>query len=428
MRFTTLPEWLAWQETCHPSEIDLGLERVQTVYQRLVTKPIARKIITVAGTNGKGSSVCFLESIYRNAAYRVASYTSPHIINYNDRIRINGSAVTDQDLCDVFNEIDQARTDQFGTVTSITYFEFATLAALLLMSKHDLDIAILEVGLGGRLDAVNIIDTDVALITAIDIDHEEWLGSDKEKIAIEKAGIMRPDKPVVCSDATAPKSIAECAINSNATLLSLDKDFNCVINELSWQWHGPSSNHYALPFLPLKGLHQYNNMAGVLMVLEILQDEYPVTQNQLRQGILASSIHGRLETIPGKINTLIDVAHNPQSTQALVNYLTEYKCSGVIRIVTGMMADKNIRLIIEKLTNICESWYVTDLPVARAILASDLIEIITTIDSKTKCFSHTNANLAYQQAVNDSQDNDQIVIFGSFHLVSEFRDVLSEQD
>ncbi|MFV2060310.1 MAG: bifunctional tetrahydrofolate synthase/dihydrofolate synthase [Gammaproteobacteria bacterium] len=428
MRFDTLSDWLKWQETCHPSEIDLGLERVQLVYQRLASGPIAQKIITVAGTNGKGSSICFLESILLNAGYSVGSYTSPHLFNYNERVRINNKHVSDQDLCEVFDKIDQARFDNSGVETSITYFEFGTLAALLLMSEQNLDFAILEVGLGGRLDAVNIIDADIALITAIDIDHESWLGSDKETIAVEKAGIMRSGKPVVCSDVKAPESIALCATKINANLYSLNSEFNYVVEQLSWQWHGPSLNHYSLPFLPLRGRHQYHNIAGVLMVLALLQADYPVSQNQLRQGILTSSIHGRLENISGKINTLIDVAHNPHSTQALANYLKENSCSGDIRIVTGMMSDKNIRLILDNLIDLCDSWYVTDLPITRAIPAVDLIDIISALDAKAQCFSYTTAKQAYQQAIDDSQDNDLIVIFGSFYLVQEFRQVLLEQD
>jgi len=325
MRFDTLSEWLHWQEGCHPSAIDLGLERVLAVYQRLATRPIAQKIITVAGTNGKGSSICFLENILLSAGYAVGSYTSPHIFNYNERIKLNGVAVSDQALCDVFEKIEQARTDPPGDKLTITYFEYGTLAALLLMAEQKLDIAILEVGLGGRLDAVNIIDADIALITAIDIDHEAWLGSDKEKIAIEKAGIMRPNKPVVCSDVNAPQSITNCAAEIKATLFSINTEFSYKINESSWQWHSPSVSHHALPFIPLKGIHQYNNIAGVLMVLSLLQIEYPLSQNQLRDGILNSVIRARLENIPGKINTLIDVAHNVQSTRALLDYLNENK-------------------------------------------------------------------------------------------------------
>ncbi|VAW93062.1 Dihydrofolate synthase @ Folylpolyglutamate synthase [hydrothermal vent metagenome] len=416
MRFNTLSQWLSWQETCHPSEVDLGLERVLTVYQRLTTKPVAKTVISVAGTNGKGSSICFMESILRSAGYSVASYTSPHLFHYNERININGIAVSDQTLCEVFDRIDQARAD-----ISITYFEFGTLAALLLIAEQNLDIAILEVGLGGRLDAVNIIDADLALITAIDVDHEAWLGNDKELIAIEKAGIMRNQKPVICSDACAPKSIAASANKINAYLYNLDSEFKYNINDLSWDWHGQSQVRYSLPFLPIKGKHQYNNIAGVLMVLELLNQEYPVTQNQLREGILSSSIHGRLENIPGKITTIVDVAHNPQSTRALAAYLSENVCSGKVRIVTAMMADKNIPAMVKELTNKCTAWYVTDLINERAISANSLINIINKVDIESHCFAHTTAQQAYQHAIDDSQENDQIVIFGSFYLIHELQ-------
>ncbi len=416
MRFNTLSEWLSWQETCHPSEIDLGLERVLTVYKRLATKPVAKTVVTVAGTNGKGSSICFMDNILRSAGYSVASYTSPHLFHYNERIQINGITVTDQALCEVFEKIDQARAD-----TSITYFEFGTLAALLLIAEQNIDIAILEVGLGGRLDAVNIIDADIALITAIDIDHEAWLGSDRELIAIEKAGIMRELKPIVCSDAVAPQSISECAKQINAQLYSLATEFNYEINELSWDWNGASKTRYSLPFLAIKGKHQYNNIAGVLMVLELLNRDYPVSQNQLREGILSSSIQARLESIPGRITTIVDVAHNPQATRALADYLSENSCTGDIRIVTAMMADKNIPAIVKELTDKCTAWYVADLPNDRAISASHLTEIIKQLDVDSRYFAHTTALQAYQHALKDSQENDQIVIFGSFYLIQAFQ-------
>ncbi len=419
MRFNTLSKWLEWQETCHPTEIDLGLERVLAVYQRLNSNPIARKIITVAGTNGKGSSICFLDSILRNAGYNVASYTSPHLFKYNERIQINGIAVSDQELCSVFERIDQAKAD-----ISISYFEFGTLAALLLMAEHELDVAILEVGLGGRLDAVNIIDADIALITAIDIDHEAWLGSNKEKIGVEKAGIMRPSRAVVCSDVNAPKSITTCAQKIKAQLYNLDGDYNYVINESSWDWHGPSNSRYSLPFLPLKGAHQYHNISGVMMVLELLSQDFPISQNELRQGILSSTIRGRLENIPGEINTIIDVAHNPQSTRALAKYLSENYCSGKTRIVTGMMADKNVKAIVAALIEKSPTWYATDLDVERAISAQEIIDTIKQINEKSECFAFNNAVQAYHQAIKDSQKNDQIVIFGSFYLLHEFKSEL----
>jgi len=424
MRFDTLTEWLEWQETCHPNEIDLGLDRVLSVYQRLAPSAIARKIITVAGTNGKGSSICFLENILRSAGYKVACYTSPHLFNYNERIQINGVVVTDQELCEVFEKIDQARIDPSGTEISITYFEFGTLAALLLMAEHDLDIAILEVGLGGRLDAVNIIDADIALITAIDLDHEAWLGSTKEKIAVEKAGIMREFHPVVYSDDVPAKSIKSYANSINAPLYSLNVEFSFQLEQSSWQWHGLSENRYTLPILPLKGVHQYNNISGVLMVLELLAATYPVSQSHLRQGILSSTIPGRLESVPGKVNTIVDVAHNPQAARALSNYLLENSCKGKIRIVISLMADKDIGAIVQQLTNKYISWYVTDLPMERAISAFDLITIISRIDASSQCFSYPCANLAYKQAVSDSQENDQIVIFGSFYLYHELKDEL----
>ncbi|MDH5786629.1 MAG: Mur ligase family protein, partial [Chromatiales bacterium] len=268
MRFSTLDEWLSWQEQLHPVGIDLGLERPGKVLKTMGLEISGHLVITVAGTNGKGSSVALLESILLAAGYQVGCYTSPHLLRYNERIRLNGNEVSDAQLCESFERIDQARG-----ATSLTYFEFGTLAAFDIFARSQLDVAVLEVGLGGRLDASNLLDADVALITAIDIDHAAWLGNDRETIAIEKGGIMRRGHPAVCSDPAVPQSLVELAAKTGAPLSQLGRDYRYGVDGDSWQWQGDGTSYGALPLPALRGKHQLQNAAGVLMALLQLSEK-----------------------------------------------------------------------------------------------------------------------------------------------------------
>ena len=297
MRFNSLDDWLAWQETLHPSEIELGLDRIAFVFQKLHPQPGFPSVITVAGTNGKGSSVAMLDAIYRIAGYKVGKYTSPHIFQYNERICINNQVIRDDLLCRAFERIDQAR----GNI-SLTYFEFGTLAALDIFLQHELDVIILEVGLGGRLDAVNIIDTDVALITAISQDHTQWLGHDIAGIAKEKAGIMRANKPVVSSGYSESETLKQCAkiLGSEFYQAGEDYTFNKQ-DDGSWHWQYKQQLRSALPIPALYGEHQLNNAAGVLMVVELLAKHLPVNQQAIRQALMTVDLPGRFQVIPGQI-------------------------------------------------------------------------------------------------------------------------------
>ncbi|MDH5600929.1 MAG: Mur ligase family protein, partial [Gammaproteobacteria bacterium] len=299
MRFSSLPEWLNWQQGLHSSSIELGLERVAEVFQRLHSSLPAIPVISVAGTNGKGSSVALLETIYQNAGYRTAAYTSPHILHYNERLHLDAEEVSDQQICEAFERIDQARCQ--GDEISLTYFEFGTLAALDIFYRAKPEVIILEVGLGGRLDAVNIIDADIALITSIGIDHTAWLGHDRETIAREKAGIMRKGCPVVFSSPDMPRSIKQAADEVGAVLYQRGKDFDWKngMGYAAWDWKSDKHQRSALPTPSLRGNHQLDNAAGVLMVIECLADKLPVSQKQVKAGLLSVSVMGRFQCIGG---------------------------------------------------------------------------------------------------------------------------------
>ena len=414
MRFSTLADWLHWQEQLHPEEIELGLERVSRVFQRLHSELPAFKIITVAGTNGKGSSVAMLEAILLAAGYRVGTYTSPHLIRYNERVRLNSEAVSDVLLCESFERIDQARE-----TTSLTYFEFGTLAALDIFYQQPLDVVILEVGLGGRLDAVNIIDADIALITSIDIDHENWLGTDRESIGFEKAGIMRPSRPVITSDPAVPQSVITHANGIAAKLYCLGTDFYASNECNSWTYRDKTDvTRNALPLPALRGEHQLNNAAGALKVLQCLNESLPVTAQALREGLLSLNLPGRFQVIPGEVTTILDVAHNPQSTRVLAQLLRDQQCTGKTLAVVAMLADKSINDALKSLKSSVDCWFLASLTkIPRGAEAEKLRIAISDTDTVTSTFA--NVTQAYHAAQQQAMPGDRIVVFGSFYTVAE---------
>ncbi len=308
MRFDTLNDWLAWQETLHPKAIDLGLERVREVAARLGLLAPKHVVISVAGTNGKGSSVAMLEAILACAGLRVGAYTSPHLWQYNERIRIDRQPVDDAVLVASFARIDAARGD-----ISLSYFEFGTLAALDILQRADVDVAVLEVGLGGRLDAVNIVDADCALVTGIGIDHVEWLGPDRESIGREKAGIFRGGRPAVCSDPQPPASLRAVAQDCGAIWYGLGEQFGYARTGEVWDWWGPNLRLDGLPLPALPGPFQLQNAAGVVMALQTLGARLPVSVQALQAGLRAARVAGRFTVVPGPFETIFDVAHNPHA-------------------------------------------------------------------------------------------------------------------
>lgn len=416
-RFHTLDEWLSWQETLHPSEIELGLERVAAVLRRLQLSQPAFTIVTVAGTNGKGSSVAMLEAILRAAGYRVGAYTSPHLLRYNERIRIDGEAVTDAALCAAFERIDAARgirSQEGSQEVSLTYFEFGTLAAMDILQRSGVDIVVLEVGLGGRLDAVNVLDADVALITAIDVDHQAWLGADRETIAGEKAGILRPGRPAVCSDPAPPASLLAAAESLGTPLALLGRDFSAQREGDHWRWQSGDTLLSDLPLPALPGTFQLHNAAGVLAVLSALATDFPVPATAIAQGLQTVNLAGRFQLLPGHPLQILDVAHNAQSARALAENLTHRPCAGRTRLVLAMLDDKDIEAVIACLRPCVDDWYLASLAVPRAAPVARLQQALA--GQPVAVFDTVPA--AHAAALAASSATDRVVVAGSFYTVA----------
>lgn len=413
MRFPTLEDWLAWQETLHPSAIDLGLVRPGKVLDALGLRHPDHAVITVAGTNGKGSSVAMLESILRAAGYRVGCYTSPHLLRYNERVRINGEPVDDRRLCEAFECIDRARGE-----ISLTYFEFGTLAAMDIFAGAGLDVAVLEVGMGGCLDAVNLQDSDVALVTAIDVDHAAWLGNDREAIGREKAGIFRPGRPAVCSDPQPPASLLAHAAELGTALYCLGEAFAYSPGEEGWRWEGANARYDALPLPALRGDFQLQNAAGVVMVLSLLGERLPVTAAQIRQGLLSVSLPGRFQLLPGAPATIVDVAHNPQSAAALAANLKAQMVRGRTLAVVGVLADKDLSGVIRPMLPCVDLWYPAGLAVPRGCDSRTLHQGIAGLGGAVEQ-DYPTVGEALAAARSRAQPDDRIVVFGSFYTVAE---------
>jgi dihydrofolate synthase/folylpolyglutamate synthase len=414
MRFATLDEWLAWQENLHPKAIDLGLARMRKVYQTLHLRP-APFTLTVAGTNGKGSSVALLDAILRAEGYRVGTYTSPHLLRYNERIRINGECADDADICAAFQRINQARGD-----TSLSFFEFGTLAALDLFSQAELDVQILEVGLGGRLDAVNIIDADAALIASIDIDHRDWLGNSREAIALEKAGVLRPGKPAIISDPQPPQSLFDFAANHGIELSCQGRDFGYQRGDNTWDWWGFGERLQHLPLPALAGKHQLLNAAAVIQLLRSVSAQKPVSETAIRQGLATVTLAGRFQYFDGPVPVLLDVAHNPQAAGILAEYLRERFPNKSIYAVFAVMRDKDIAGVIKPLKDLVQHWYLAPIALARAAAETELKAIFAelSIDAVTSGFQQATDAIAAAQ--HQAAPDGLVVVFGTFPLVSEF--------
>ena len=414
-RFNTLSDWLSWQETLHPVAIDLGLERVADVADKLECLQPAPLVITVAGTNGKGSTLAMLESILRRAGYRTGCYTSPHLFRYNERLRVNGEAVDDQRWCDAFARIDASRGD-----ASLTYFEFGTLAALDIMQRDTLDVALLEVGLGGRLDAVNIIDADVAIVSSIDLDHMEWLGDTREAIGFEKAGIFRAGRPAICGDACPPDSLQQVAADTGARLQVLGRDFQVRHRGKRWHWQGSNSHYQDLPWPGLPGVHQLANAASALAALETVGDRLPVSEAAVSAGLKWVQLPGRVQILPGKVEQVLDVSHNAQAALALVDALRHRHLSGTTHAVIGMMRDKDVSAFVEALADHIDHWYPVGLDCERALAPEQLAEALRNAQVSrplTPCDSVVEALAALENRV---QGGDRVLVCGSFYTVAEW--------
>jgi len=409
----TLSEWLAHCEQLHPHAIDMGLDRVRQVAGRM-SLALKVPVVTVAGTNGKGSTCAMLEAIYLQAGYKTGVYTSPHLVNFEERCRIRGNSPEATDFALAFEAVEVARAD-----ISLTYFEFSTLAILKMISEADPDVIILEVGLGGRLDAVNVIDADCAIITSIDLDHTALLGNDRESIGLEKAGIMRAGKPVVLSDPVPPESIVNRAKELGADIWLLGKDFNFSGDPLQWSWAGRGRRYSGLAYPALRGANQLLNASGVLAAVEILRPLLPVTAQAIRNGLAMVALTGRFQIVPGEPVLVLDVAHNPHSVAALAANLDAMGFYPATHAVFGAMADKDLPSMLKKIGPMVDSWYFTDLPLPRASAAHQLAEAFAALNTRkdVKSSIHESPQKALDAAISAASPTDRILVFGSFFTV-----------
>lgn len=414
MRFSSLSQWLAWQEQLHFRDIDPGLERVGTVWQRMGgSSRLPFKVVTVAGTNGKGSSVAITASILEAAGYKTATYTSPHLLRYNERISINGVPCDDAAICAAFQRIDEARAD-----VSLTYFEFATLAAADIFCREAVDIAVLEVGMGGRLDAVNLFDTDVALITPIGLDHTAWLGDNREQIGREKAGIMRAGKPVVCSEAEPPQSVTAYAESLKAPSYQRDKAFSYKEGKNGWHWKNQDISLKDLPFPALAGKYQLQNSAAVLQVCQLLQQQgLPISEQAIRHGLASVRLSGRFQIIPGSVIRILDVTHNQQGAENLRNLLLETPFRGSTYAVLAMLKDKDCKAVAAALDDVIDHWFVAGLDGQRGMSGEELAQNLSASLPTENIKACTTVADAYKAAMAASVSGDRLLIFGSFHTV-----------
>ena len=419
---SSLQQWLNYCEQLHDKSIDMGLSRVREVAQRMGLH-FKCPVITVAGTNGKGSTCALTESILSQAGYKTGVFTSPHLVHFEERLRIGGVAVDPKSLVTGFLAVEAARvSDSSGDFddVSLTYFEFTTLAILHVMTESKLDVAILEVGLGGRLDAVNIIDADCAIITSIDLDHMEYLGDSREKIGFEKAGIMRTGAIAVVSDPVPPTSVVTYANAIGADLWLVGRDFSVEGDKLQWSWSGRGKRYAGLAYPALRGANQLVNAAGVLAALTALRDRLPITSQAVRNGLAFVELPGRFQIIPGEPTLVLDVAHNPHAVATLALNLDAMGYSPCTHAVFGAMADKDIPQILARMNPLVDKWYFTDLPTARAATAAQLLEFWQAIDNGRgqKLGSRFDSPAqALQAAMSNAQPTDRIVVFGSFYTV-----------
>ncbi len=416
----SLNDWLARLESLHPKAIDMGLSRVSEVARRLGLK-FDCPVITVGGTNGKGSTCAMLESMLMQGGYRVGLYTSPHILRFNERARLSGQNASDDALCAAFAQVEAVRAE-----VSLTYFEFSTLAILKLFADAQLDAVILEVGLGGRLDAVNIIDADVAIVTSVDLDHMEYLGNTREKIGFEKAGIFRPGRAAICSDPEPPASLVEHANAIGADLWLFGRDFNYAGDRQQWNYGGRSVRRHSLAYPSLRGANQLLNASAALAALEVLRERLPLGAQEVRSGLVLVELPARFQVLPGRPSVILDVAHNPHAAATLAQNLDNMGFYPYTYAVFGAMADKDIAGILAQLKERIDHWYLTDLPLPRAATAAAIARALADAgisgssdagsERRIRCFA--NPAEAYAAARNDAGENDRIAVFGSFLTVA----------
>ncbi len=430
MNKMTLDEWLAYCETQHATAIDLGLDRVQAVWSRLNT-PLGSSegegpvVFTVAGTNGKGSTCAMLEGILGAAGFKTGVYSSPHLVHFEERCRLDGVLVTADALLPHFEAVEAARSQHPDGVVPLTYFEMTTLVILRLLASSGLDAVILEVGLGGRLDAVNVIDADCAIITSIDLDHMDWLGPDREAIGFEKAGIMRAGRPVVVSDPQPPQSVLAHAESLGADLWLFGRDHNYAGDRQQWSWGGRAKRFNGMAYPSLRGANQLLNASGVLAALEAMRPRLPVSAQAVRTGLATVELPGRFQIVPGQPTLILDVAHNPHAAATLAVNLDQMGFFPRTHVVWGAMSDKDMAGMVDKLRHLVDAWYCCDLPTPRAAPGSQLADIVRAVSSQPGALSNPKANVsthpdpmaALHAALAAADPADRILVFGSFFTV-----------
>lgn len=417
---SNLADWLTYLESLHPKTIALGLERVAQVKQRLNLQPDF-PLIVVGGTNGKGSVCAMLESILHAAGYRVGCYTSPHLLEYNERVRIEKHPVTDAELCASFEKIEQARGAAFSGMTEVplTYFEFGTLAAMQCFIEHRVEIAILEVGLGGRLDAVNVFDNDCAVIASVDIDHTDYLGDTRELIAFEKAGIMRKHRVTICADMDVPQAIHSHAQQVGAELWVIGREFGFTPHQGQWDFRGKSGTRSALPYPALRGAYQLPNASAALAALDVLRDRFPVSMDAVRRGLGEIQLAGRFQVVPGRPSLILDVAHNPHAARSLAQNLADLPPCPHTYAVFAMLADKDIAGVVRALDTCVDTWLAAGIDTPRGAGTQRLESVLEQCRVRGEINICKNIPDALRYAYNAAGENDRILAFGSFYTVAE---------
>ena len=412
-----LTEWLDYVTALHPHTMRLGLDAMQTVLQSLGGESFDVPVVTVAGTNGKGSVIRILEEIFLASGYRVAAYTSPHVLSFCERLRINGQVVLPSVWVEAFAVVERKRCGH-----PLTFFEFTTLAALYICQHSELDILLLEVGLGGRLDAVNAIAADIAVITTIDLDHTDYLGHDRESIGREKAGILRAHRPCIFGDHPIPHSVAKLAEQLQSPLYQGGKDFHITQRAYDWDWYGPQHSYQHLPYPNLK----LENAAASLMVVDLLARRLPTSRQAVCEGLSSAYLPGRFEIIRGGSPvTILDVAHNPQAARYLAEQLAALSIKGVIRAVLGVLKDKDVLGICEALDSYVHTWYIGSLEGDRGVSSDVLAATLTESNNILKYITCSSIASAMDRALADAKGGDYMLVFGSFQTVARAKHYLA---
>lgn len=420
-RLTSLDAWLARLERLHPSTIDLGLDRVRRVKDALGLVPDF-PLIVVGGTNGKGSTCAYLATILDAAGYKTGLYTSPHLLRYNERVRVAGREASDAELIAAFERVDAARGD-----VSLTYFEFGTLGAMARFIDAGIDVAVLEVGLGGRLDAVNVFDADVAVVTSVDLDHMDYLGDSREKIGFEKAGIYRTGRPAVCVDPVPPLSLLEHARRIGADLRCVDQDFSAQREDDHWTYRSLATCWADLPLPAMAGACQLRNASGALAALDAIQDRLPVDEAAIRRGLADTRVPGRFQHIAQAPAVILDVAHNPEAARALAATLHDQPVGGRTLAVVGMLADKDAAGVFAALRDEIDAWWTCTPASPRAQDAKALAAELRGQVGEVPIHVQPDVARALMEARSAAREDDRILVFGSFYTVAAVLDHAATQ-